>query len=42
MNHFKSNNNGNFAVGDVQNQEQQWIAFGQQNNNGNPQMDGMF
>jgi hypothetical protein len=42
MNQFKANNNGNFAMGAVHNQEQQWSSFCQQNNNFNPQMDGMF
>jgi hypothetical protein len=42
VNQHQANNNGNFAVGAVQNQEQKWIYFGQQNNNGNPQMDRMF
>jgi hypothetical protein len=42
MNQFHAKLNRNFAVGAVQNQEQQWIDVGQQNNNGNPQMNGMF
>jgi hypothetical protein len=42
MHQFQANINRNFAVGAVQNQDQTWIAFGQHNNNGNPQMDGMF
>jgi hypothetical protein len=42
MNQFQANNNGNFDVGAVKNQEQQCIDCGRRYNTGNPQMDGMF